>query len=88
MLRPTPFDHGDAQRSYEVVRFTRRAENIIQSRTLIVEYDFGLSFDHESPDPDYSFNHLCKAIADYMVSRRDIDDAELRPTNFALSRRD
>lgn len=84
-----PFSHPDAQRAYLITRFARNPAGAVEARlVLIVEYDYGLSFNHENPDPDYSFKHLSRSVGEYVAGRPEISEAELRPTGFALARRE
>jgi hypothetical protein len=81
-------DFPGCQRAFLVTSFEREGDTVVEKSALIVTYDFGLSVDHSNPGKDYSFEVLHKAIKQFVKANPTITRAELRPTEFALSRRD
>lgn len=76
------FDHPCAQRAYIKTLFSEAGEE----RVLVLEYDFGLSFDYLTIPGGADFEALVAHAKEVLADFSEIDRVELTPSASALAR--
>lgn len=81
------FNHADAQRVYFKTVLTRcSGDQIEELNVLVVEFDYGISYDYSKPHRGQAFESLVSAARESLEGWSEIDRIEIVPTAFALSR--